>query len=55
MMVFQKKFSNSGETKHMRVPVAYADLVVELMVVFDKKFDVNKGRHILRIFIDRFL
>jgi len=55
MMVFQKKFSNSGETKHMRVPVVYADLVDELMVVFDKKFDVNKGRHILRIFIDRFL
>jgi hypothetical protein len=25
------------------------------MVIFDKKFDVSKGRHILRIFIDRFL
>jgi len=54
-MVFQKKFSNSGETKHMRVPVVYADLIDELMVIFDRKFEVSKGRHILRIFIDRFL
>ncbi len=39
----------------MRVPVAYADLVDELMIIFDRKFDVKKGTHILRIFIDRFL
>lgn len=39
----------------MRVPVVYADLIDELMVIFDRKFEVSKGRHILRIFIDRFL
>jgi hypothetical protein len=54
-MVFQKKFSNSGETKHMRVPVAYSQLIDEMMIIFDRKFDVKKGTHILRIFIDRFL
>jgi len=54
-MPFTKKFPQSGETTHIRVPKVYADLIDELMVVFDKKFDVNKGKHILRIFIDRFL
>jgi hypothetical protein len=54
-MPFEKKFKSAGDTKHIRVPIVYADLIDELMVVFDKKFDVNKGKHILRIFIDRFL
>lgn len=54
-MPFEKKFKNAGDTKHIRVPIVYADLIEELMIIFDKKFDINKGKHILRIFIDRFL
>lgn len=54
-MPFEKKFKNAGDTKHIRVPIVYAELIEELMIIFDKKFDNNKGKHILRIFIDRFL
>ena len=54
-MTFTKKFPNAGETIHIRVPKVYVELIEELMIVFDKKFDNNKGKHILRIFIDRFL
>jgi len=54
-MPFEKKFKNAGDTKHIRVPIVYAELIEELMIIFDKKFDNKKGKHILRIFIDRFL
>jgi hypothetical protein len=51
MMVFTKKFPQSGETTHIRVPKVYADLILELMVTFDKRFDVEKGKHLLKKFI----
>lgn len=51
-MPFEKKFKNAGETKHIRVPVVYADLVQELMIVFDSRFDVEKGKHLLRKYIN---
>jgi hypothetical protein len=50
-MVFVKKFKNSGDTKLIRVPVAYAELVEELMIVMDTRFDVTKGVHLLRKYI----
>ena len=37
-MPFEKKFKNAGDTKHIRVPIVYAELIEELMVIFDKKF-----------------
>jgi hypothetical protein len=51
-MPFVKKFPNSGETKHIRVPVVYADLLLELMVLLERRFDVEKGKHLLRKYID---
>lgn len=50
-MPFIKKFPNSGETKHIRVPIAYADLVLELMELFERRFDVEKGKHLLKKYI----
>ena len=49
---FKPKYQHSKETKHLRIPVEYKDLVGDLMVAIDKRFDVPKGRHILRKFID---
>ena len=51
-MPFKPKYRHSKETKHLRIPVEYKDLVGDLMVAIDKRFDVPKGRHILRKFID---
>lgn len=51
-MVFQKKFANSGDTKHVRIPVAYADLIDELLAVIDKNYPLEKGRHLLRKYIN---
>jgi|TARA_E500000318_G_scaffold82865_1_gene78381 hypothetical protein len=51
-MPFKPKYQHSKETKHLRIPVEYKDLVGDLMVAIDKRFDVPKGRHILRKFID---
>ena len=53
LMPFKKKFPNSGNTKHIRVPECYAQLFIELALVMDTKFekDVNKGGKILRRFI----
>jgi hypothetical protein len=51
-MPFTKKFPNSGETKHIRVPIVYADLVMELMELLERRFDVEKGRHLLRKYIN---
>ena len=53
VMPFKKKFPNSGNTKHIRVPECYAQLFIELALVMDTKFgkDVNKGGKILQRFI----
>ena len=52
-MPFKKKFPNSGNTKHIRVPECYAQLFIQLALVMDTKFekDVKKGERILRRFI----
>ena len=52
-MPFKKKFPNSGNTKHIRVPECYAQLFIELALTMDTKFekDVNKGERILKRFI----
>jgi hypothetical protein len=51
LMPFTKKFPQSGETTHIRVPACYAELIEELMVLMDSKFDVDKGKHLLKKFI----
>ena len=51
-MPFTKKFPRSGDTKHIRVPVVYSDLVLELMEVYDSKFEIDKGKHLLRKYIN---
>ena len=51
-MPFTKKFPKSGETKHIRVPVVYADLVLELMELFENRFEPEKGTHLLRKYIN---
>jgi hypothetical protein len=50
-MPFTKKFPKSGDTIHIRVPKVYANLVLDLMVLLDQKFDTEKGTHLLRKFI----
>jgi hypothetical protein len=50
-MPFTKKFPQSGETTHIRVPKCYAELILELMVTLDNRFDVDKGKHLLKKFI----
>jgi len=50
-MVFQPKYKNSGDTKLIRVPIVYAELVEELLKVYDTRFDVTKGVHLLRKYI----
>ena len=52
-MPFTKKFPRSGDTKHIRVPVVYSDLVLELMEVYDSKFEIDKGKHLLRKYINQ--
>ena len=53
VMPFKKKFPNSGNTKHIRVPECYAQLFIQLALVMDTKFekDVKKGCRILTRFI----
>ena len=51
-MVFYPKYKNSGDTKHLRMPIAYADLLEKLMQTLDQNYNVEKGRHLLRKFID---
>jgi len=50
-MPFEKKFKNAGDTKHIRVPIVYADLIDQLLVTLDSNYDVEKGSHLLRKFI----
>jgi hypothetical protein len=51
-MVFKPKYKHSKETKHLRIPVEYKDLVIELLLAIDKKFDIERGRHFMRRMID---
>jgi hypothetical protein len=51
-MPFTKKFPNSGETSHIRVPKVYSELVLELVEVLDQKYDIEKGKHLLKKYID---
>jgi hypothetical protein len=51
-MVFQPKYKNSGDTKHLRMPIAYSDLIEELILVLDKNYPLEKGRHLLRKYIN---
>ena len=53
VMPFKKKFPNSGNTKHIRVPECYAHVFIELALIMDTKFekDVKKGCRILTRFI----
>lgn len=50
-MPFTKKFKNAGDTKHIRIPIVYAELIEELMLVLDQKYDIDKGQHLLRKYI----
>jgi len=50
-MPFTKKFPNAGETTHIRVPKVYSQLILELMELMDRRFDNEKGKHLLRKFI----
>jgi hypothetical protein len=52
--MFVKKFPNSGDTIHIRIPSAYKDVIEKLMVIFDKKFTPEKGVHLLHKFINNF-
>lgn len=54
MALFVKKFPNSGETVHVRVPAPYKDVIEKLMVVFDKKFKPEQGVHLLHKYINNF-
>jgi len=51
-MVFKPKYKHSKETKHLRIPVEYKDLVIELLLAIDKKFDIERGRHYMKRMID---
>jgi len=51
-MVFKPKYKHSKETKHLRIPVEYKDLVIELLLAIDNKFDVERGRHYMKRMID---
>jgi|APGre2960657404_1045060.scaffolds.fasta_scaffold74279_2 hypothetical protein len=50
-MVFQPKYKNSGDTKLIRVPIVYAELIEELLKVYDTRFDTTKGVHLMRKYI----
>jgi hypothetical protein len=50
-MVFQPKYKNLGDTKLIRVPIVYAELIHDLLKVLDERFDIPKGTHLLRKYI----
>jgi hypothetical protein len=52
--MFVKKFPNSGDTIHIRIPAAYKDVIEKLMVIFDKKFSPEQGVHLLQKYINNF-
>lgn len=53
-MVFVKKYPRSGETTHIRVPKVYAEVIKELMEIFDSRFEPDKGVNLLRKYINNF-
>ena len=54
-MPFVKKFPNTGDTKHIRVPKVYAEEILELMEIFDSKFSPEQGLHLLKKYKSNFL
>ena len=52
--MFVKKFPNSGDTIHIRIPAAYKDVIEKLMVIFDKRFSPEKGVNLIHKFINNF-
>jgi hypothetical protein len=53
-MVFMKKYPRSGETTHIRVPKVYAEIIQDLMEIFDKRFEPEQGKSLLRKYINNF-
>lgn len=53
-MVFQPKLKRPGSNKTtvIRVPVAYKDLILELMQVIDSRFDHEMGTRLLNKYIN---
>lgn len=51
-MPFTKKFPKSGKTKHIRVPEIYSDLILDLVEVFDNRFEPERGTYFLRKYIN---
>jgi hypothetical protein len=49
-----KKFKRSEKTIHIRVPVEYKEIVLELLRVFDSKFPPEQGIHLLHKYINNF-
>jgi len=52
--MFVKKFPNSGDTIHIRIPAAYKDVIEKLMIIFDKRFPPEKGVNLFHKFINHF-
>jgi len=52
-MVFQPKLKRAGNNKTtvIRVPIAYKDLILELMQVMDDRFEIEMGTHLLKKYI----
>jgi hypothetical protein len=50
-MTFQPKYKNLGDTKLVRIPIVYVELIEDLLKVLDKRFDIQKGQHLLRKYI----
>lgn len=52
-MTFQPKLKRPGNNKTtvIRVPIAYKDLILELMQVMDERFENEIGTHLLKKYI----
>jgi hypothetical protein len=53
-MIFDRKYKNTAKTIHIRVPAGYKELIVELLQIFDERFELEKGKNLLRKYIDNF-
>jgi hypothetical protein len=51
---FDRKYKNTAKTIHIRIPTEYKELVVELLQIFDERFEIEKGKNLLRKYIDNF-
>lgn len=53
-MVFKPKLKRTGSNKTtvIRVPVAYKDLILELMEVIDNRFEIEIGTYLLKKYIN---